>query len=53
MNMKYVKKINYFVVITHKVNNHGISRRCFTETDVKYFKNGALRTITNITMIID
>ena len=28
---------------------HGVSRRLFTEADVKRFKSGALRTITNIT----
>ena len=27
----------------------GVSRRWFTKADVKYFKSGALRTITNIT----
>ena len=31
------------------VNKHGVSRRQFTEADVKHFKSGALRTITNIT----
>ena len=41
----YVKKINYFVFIIHQVNNHGVSRRGLTETDVKHFKSGALRTI--------
>ena len=30
------------------VNKHGVSRRWFTETSVKHFKRGALRTITNI-----
>ena len=30
------------------MNKHGVSIRCFTETDVKHFKSGALRTITNI-----
>ena len=34
------------------MNNQGISRRCFTETDVKDFKSGVLRTITNITRSI-
>ena len=34
---KYVKKINYFVFITHQVKNHGVSRKWFTETDVKHF----------------
>ena len=34
---------------THHVNNHGVSRRWFTETDVKHFKSSALRTTTNIT----
>ena len=29
------------------MNKHGVSRRWFTETDVKYFKSGELRTITN------
>ena len=28
---------------------HGVSRRLFTEANVKRFKSGALRTITNIT----
>ena len=27
------------------MNNHGVSGRWFTETDVKHFKSGALRTI--------
>ena len=44
-----VKKRNYFVFILHQVNNHGVSRRWFTETDGKHFKRGALGTITNIT----
>ena len=30
------------------MNKHGISRRWFTDTDIKYLKSGALRTITNI-----
>ena len=34
------------------MNKHGVSRRCFTEADVKDFKSGALRTITNITKSI-
>ena len=34
--------------INQVMNKHGVSRRCFTETDVKHFKSGALRTITNI-----
>ena len=38
--------------MTHQVNNHGVSRRWFTETDVKHFTRGALRTITNITRSI-
>ena len=38
--------------MTHQVNNHGVSRRWFTETDVKHFKSGGLRTITNITRSI-
>ena len=33
----------------HQVNNHGVSRRWFSEIDGKHFKSGALRTITNIT----
>ena len=44
-----VKKINYFVFIIHKVNKHRVCRRWFTETNVKDFKSGALRTITNTT----
>ena len=32
-----------------QVNNHGVFRRWFVETDVKYFKSGALKAITNIT----
>ena len=43
-----VKKRNYFVFIIHQVNKHGIPR-WFAEADVKDFKSGALRTITNIT----
>ena len=30
------------------MNNHGVCRRCITETDVRHFKSGALRAITNI-----
>ena len=33
----------------HRVNKQEVSRRCFTEADVKDFKTGALRTTTNIT----
>ena len=44
----HVKKINYFVFIVHQVNKHGVSRRWFTEADVKDFKSGALRTTTDI-----
>ena len=33
----------------HRVNKQEVSRRCFTEADVKDFKSGALRTTTNIT----
>ena len=29
------------------MNKHGVSRRWFTETDVKYFKSSELRIITN------
>ena len=39
---KYVKKINYFVFNINHVNIHGVSRRLFTETNVKRFKSGAL-----------
>ena len=49
---EYVKKINYFVFIIHLVNNHRVSRRFFTETNVKQFKSGILWTITNITRSI-
>ena len=31
------------------MNKLGVSRRSFSEADVKYLKNGALKTITNIT----
>ena len=31
------------------MNKVGVSRRWFTEADVKHFNCGALRTITNIT----
>ena len=31
------------------MNNHGVSKGQFAETDAKYFESGALRTITNIT----
>ena len=31
------------------MNEHGVSREWFTEADVKDFKSGALRTITEIT----
>ena len=44
---KYLKRRNYFVCIIQQVNK--VSRRWFTETDVKYFKSDALRIITNIT----
>ena len=30
--------MNYFVLIIHQVNNHGVSRRWFTESDVKHFR---------------
>ena len=36
-------------MIIHQVNKHRVSRRCFTEADVKDFKSGALQTTTNIT----
>ena len=49
---KYANKINYFVFIIHQVNDHRVSGRWFTEADIKYFKIGALRTITNITRSI-
>ena len=42
-------KINYFAFIIRQVNNRQVSRRWFTETEVKHFKSGALETITNIT----
>ena len=29
----------------HHVNNHGVSRGWFSESDVKNFKSGALRTV--------
>ena len=44
----YIKKRNYFVFIIHQVNEQGVSRRCFTDADVKDFKSGALRIIRNI-----
>ena len=45
----YAKKRNYFVFIIHQVNKCGVSRRWFSEIDVKDFKSGALRTATNTT----
>ena len=30
------------------MRKHGVSRKWFTETNVKHFKTGALRAITNI-----
>ena len=39
---------NYFLFIIYQVNKHESSGRWFTEADVKGFKSGALRTITNI-----
>ena len=45
----YIKKKYYFTLIIHQVNKHRDSRRWFTEADVKHFKSGTLRTITNIT----
>ena len=29
------------------MNKHGVSSRWFTEAEVKYFKSGALRTVTS------
>ena len=37
----YIKKRNCLVFIIHQVDKHGVSRRCFTEADDKYFKSGA------------
>ena len=48
----YIKKKYYFALIIHQVNKHRDSRRWFTEADVKHFKSGTLRTITNITRIM-
>ena len=31
----------------HQMNKLGVFSRWFTEADVKYFKSGALRTVTN------
>ena len=31
------------------MNKHRVSRKWFTEADVKHFRSGALRTITDIT----
>ena len=45
----YLNYLIYFVFTIHHVNKHGVSRRWFTEADVKHFKIGTLRTITNIT----
>ena len=42
------KKRNYFVFIIHQVNKHGVSRKWFTEADIKHFQSGALRTITQM-----
>ena len=36
----------------HQVNKHGVSKRFFTEDDVKDFKIGALRITTNITRTV-
>ena len=47
--LKYLRKRNYFIFIILQVNKHGVSRRWFTEADVKHFKTGALRAIINIT----
>ena len=38
---KICKEINYFVFILHQVNNHGVSRRGFTETDVRHLKKNS------------
>ena len=35
----------------HQVNNYGVSSKWFTETDVKHFKSGALRTISTRSMV--
>ena len=44
----YVKKANYLFFVIQQVNKHGVSRRWFTETDIKDVKSGALET-ANIT----
>ena len=33
------------------MNNHRVSRKWFTETDVKQFKSGALQTSTTRSMV--
>ena len=40
------KKLSY--LIKHQANKHGVSRRWFIQADIKDFKSGLLRTITNI-----
>ena len=42
-----MKKRNFFFII-NQLNKHGVSRRWFTENDVKHLRSGALRIITNI-----
>ena len=46
--LKQIYKEIILVFNKHQVSSRGVSR-WFTEADVKYFKRGALQTITNIT----
>ena len=43
-----MERTNYFALIMHQLNKHGVSRRWLTVNDFKHIKSGALRTITNI-----
>ena len=47
----HTKKITFFDFIIYPVNKLGVSRRWFTEADVKDFKSGTLRAIKNITRV--
>ena len=43
------RKVILSSLYTSCMHKHGVSRKWFTETDVKYFKSDVLKTITNIT----
>ena len=43
------RKVILSSLYTTCMHKHGVSRKWFTETDVKYFKSDVLKTMTNIT----